>query len=423
METGGRPDSRGYRRVLGCRGAAGPGQPRTDPRAAESHRIVASPAYAGPRFGPARWLSEGGAYTTVEQSSIVRYDGVTGERRVLVDASRLVPRGRTAPLGVADYRWSDDGRRLLIFTNTQRVWRQNTRGDYWVLDLARGGLTQLGAGAPESTLMFAKFSPDATRVAYVRANNVYVERLSDGRVTPLTDGRIRDDDQRHGRLGLRRRARCARRVPLEPRRPVDRLLAVRQHGRRPVLPHQHDRRAVPDHYAHPVSQGRHHQLRGAHRRRQRRRRRHPLDADARRSAQYVPRAPGMGGCGHRGHSTVEPAAESARSAAGRRADGRDATRVSRRVHDMGGRRRHRALDSTRLARSSGRPSATDGDTSTACRGLAAKPRSSHASTPTSLPWSRWTRSRGGFTSERHRRAPPSAFCTGPGWTAPARRSV
>jgi dipeptidyl-peptidase-4 len=47
-------------------------------------------------------------------------------------------------------------------------------------------LTQLGAGAPESTLMFAKFSPDATRVAYVRANNVYVERLSDGRVTPLT---------------------------------------------------------------------------------------------------------------------------------------------------------------------------------------------------------------------------------------------
>ena len=34
--------------------------------------------------------------------------------------------------------------------------------------------------------MFAKFSPDATRVGYVRGNNVYVERLDDGKVTQLT---------------------------------------------------------------------------------------------------------------------------------------------------------------------------------------------------------------------------------------------
>ena len=34
--------------------------------------------------------------------------------------------------------------------------------------------------------MFAKFSPDATRVGYVRGNNIYIERLDDGRVTQLT---------------------------------------------------------------------------------------------------------------------------------------------------------------------------------------------------------------------------------------------
>ena len=34
--------------------------------------------------------------------------------------------------------------------------------------------------------MFAKFSPDATRVGYVRGNNIYVERLDDGKVTQLT---------------------------------------------------------------------------------------------------------------------------------------------------------------------------------------------------------------------------------------------
>ena len=159
-------------------------------------RIFASSDYAGPRFGPARWLSDSAAYTTVEPSTrptggsdIARYDGVTGERRVLVAAPRLVPEGRTTPLEISNYAWSADGRRLLIFTNTRRVWRQNTRGDYWVLDLAGGGLTQLGGAASEATpatLMFAKFSPDGTRVAYVRANNLYVERLSDSRITSLT---------------------------------------------------------------------------------------------------------------------------------------------------------------------------------------------------------------------------------------------
>ncbi len=34
--------------------------------------------------------------------------------------------------------------------------------------------------------MFAKFSPDATRVGYVRANNIYVERIEDGQITQLT---------------------------------------------------------------------------------------------------------------------------------------------------------------------------------------------------------------------------------------------
>ncbi len=66
------------------------------------------------------------------------------------------------------------------------MWRQNTRGDYWVLDLPSGRLRKLGAAAPVASLMFAKFSPDGTRVAYVRANDLYVERIDDGRVTRLT---------------------------------------------------------------------------------------------------------------------------------------------------------------------------------------------------------------------------------------------
>jgi dipeptidyl-peptidase-4 len=75
---------------------------------------------------------------------------------------------------------------MLVYTNSKKVWRLNTRGDYWVLDIASGKLTKLGGDAKPSTLMFAKFSPDGTKVGYVRENNIYVEDLASGKITQLT---------------------------------------------------------------------------------------------------------------------------------------------------------------------------------------------------------------------------------------------
>ena len=147
------------------------------------------------RFGPARWIEGGAAYSTVERSptvtggrDIVRYDTKSGERSILVPATSLIPPGDSLPLRIADYTWSADARRLLIFTNTQRVWRQNTRGDYWVLDRPSSTLQQVGSQAPKSSLMYAKFSPQGDRVAYVSKGDIYVEQLSDQSVTRLTTG-------------------------------------------------------------------------------------------------------------------------------------------------------------------------------------------------------------------------------------------
>src|SRR5213594_1799351 len=157
-------------------------------------RIFASAEFAPQRFGPARWIENGTAYTTVEKSTadpdasdIVRYETATGNRGVYISARQLVPSGASEALDFDDYAWSADGNLLLLFTNTERVWRQNTRGDYWVLDRKTGALKKLGGpNAPPSTLMYAKVSPAGDRVAYVRQGNIYVERLSDGRVTALT---------------------------------------------------------------------------------------------------------------------------------------------------------------------------------------------------------------------------------------------
>jgi dipeptidyl-peptidase-4 len=156
-------------------------------------RIFDSADFRAQPFGPARWLDDGISYTTLERAGgrdsaaeVVRYDVVTGKRTVLVDAAQLTPKGAKEPLEINDYAWSTDKSQLLIFTNTRRVWRQNTRGDYWLLHLASGALKKLGRSAPESSLMFAKFSSDGTRVAYVSRNNIYVESIATGKVKQLT---------------------------------------------------------------------------------------------------------------------------------------------------------------------------------------------------------------------------------------------
>ncbi len=156
-------------------------------------RIYASREFAAQTFGRSRWVDNGAGYTTLEPGpggkgrDLVRYDVARGTREVLVPAANLVPEGATDPLEVEEYAWSPGQARLLVFTNSRPVWRLNTRGDYWVLDRASGRLRRLGgADAKPSTLMFAKFSPDGSRVGYVRENNLYVEDLATGAIAALT---------------------------------------------------------------------------------------------------------------------------------------------------------------------------------------------------------------------------------------------
>ena len=187
-----------------------PSQAR-DERHLDLDRIFASREFSAEAPPQTAWLRDGTSYTTLEPNAangangangagkdIVRHDARTGAHAVLVPASALVPAGAREPLDIEDYSWSTDERRLLIFTNSARVWRDNTRGDYWVFDRATTTLRKLGGDAPPSTLMFAKFSPDGERVAYVRQNDLYVERVANhvagqvaGQVTEqVTDGRI-----------------------------------------------------------------------------------------------------------------------------------------------------------------------------------------------------------------------------------------
>ncbi|MEG1290373.1 MAG: S9 family peptidase [Bacteroidales bacterium] len=154
--------------------------------------IYSSGIYSSKGINSMRWLYGTNVYTVLESNThcggkdIVKYNVEQGSKEVLVSASSLIPRDRTSPLVISDYKWSEDNTKLLIFTNTARVWRYNTKGDYWVLDLKDKTLKQLGKGLKPSSLMFAKFSTPADKVAYVYNNNIYTETLSNNQIEQLT---------------------------------------------------------------------------------------------------------------------------------------------------------------------------------------------------------------------------------------------
>ena len=141
-------------------------------------------------FDDAQWLSQSVGFTQTntiaEGNELLFFNIKDNVWQSMVKVMDLVPEGAQDPLIIESYSWSPDESKLLIFTNSQRVWRENTRGDYWVFDMEKRALKQLGTSLPESSLMFAKFSPDNNKVAFVSQSNLYTEDFNTGEITQLT---------------------------------------------------------------------------------------------------------------------------------------------------------------------------------------------------------------------------------------------
>jgi dipeptidyl-peptidase-4 len=141
--------------------------------------------------GNIRWSDDGNSYYKLENNQVVKYILPGNKGEVVISENQLTPADSSSPLKISFYQFSSDQQKALIFTNTRKVWRLNTRGDYWVLNMKTGSLKQLGRTLPETSLMFAKFSPDGKSVAYVSNENIYVEDLATSQIKALTtDGTI-----------------------------------------------------------------------------------------------------------------------------------------------------------------------------------------------------------------------------------------
>ena len=133
-----------------------------------------------------QWAKDGNSYYELDQKQGIVQIAPQRPSAVVMSKAQLTPANQKNVLDVASFSFSEDDQKILLFTDTRKVWRLNTKGNYWVYDKKAASLKQLGKGRPASSLMFAKFSPDGKKVAYVSEFNIYVEDLATGAIKKLT---------------------------------------------------------------------------------------------------------------------------------------------------------------------------------------------------------------------------------------------
>ena len=131
------------------------------------------------------WLPNSHSFWVNQDSNVVVYDvDKLDKQNTILSKAQLASAGFTGE--IEQLVWNDSKTKVLVYTNSKKVWRDNTRGDYWYFDLVTGKGKQLGKNLDASSLMFAKFSSDNENVAYVSKHNIYVENLNSGKITPVT---------------------------------------------------------------------------------------------------------------------------------------------------------------------------------------------------------------------------------------------
>lgn len=116
-----------------------------------------------------RSMNDGLHYTALEGGSkIVKYSFQTGEAvDIILDLSKV----EGAPKRINSYQFSDDEMRILIYTGRKSIYRHSYTADHYVYSFKTEELNKLSETGGEEQ---ATFSPDGSRVAFVKSNNIYV---------------------------------------------------------------------------------------------------------------------------------------------------------------------------------------------------------------------------------------------------------
>ena len=136
-------------------------------------------------------MKDGEHYSQVKKDSLNVYEYATGNlTQTLVTSKNLMPAGDTTPVSMGSYSFSTDEKKILFSKDEEPIYRHSSKANYYFYDLTTGKLTLLSKAGKQR---LATFSPDGTKIAFVRDNNLFMVDLPTGKEKQITtDGKINE---------------------------------------------------------------------------------------------------------------------------------------------------------------------------------------------------------------------------------------
>ncbi len=129
-------------------------------------------------------MKDGVTYGNFEKGALNIYNYKTGKLvKTLFEINDLYPEGAETPIAMQDYELSNDESKVLFLTDMESIYRHSFTANYYVYDLKTKSLKPLSSNGKQR---LATFSPDATKVAFMRDNNLFIKDLQNGNEKQFT---------------------------------------------------------------------------------------------------------------------------------------------------------------------------------------------------------------------------------------------
>lgn len=130
-------------------------------------------------------MKDGKTYGSFEKGALNIYNYKTGKLvNTLFSINDLVLPGDTLPIRLQNYELSQNEDKVLCLTDMEYIYRHSFHATYYVYDMKTKTLQPLSENGKQR---LATFSPDATKVAFMRDNNLFIKDLATGEEKQFTN--------------------------------------------------------------------------------------------------------------------------------------------------------------------------------------------------------------------------------------------
>lgn len=133
-------------------------------------------------------MNDGEHYCKLTKEGIEEYSYATGEKTRMIIENKSLIINDSVELKYSSYEFSPYEDLVLLSTETEAIYRHSSKSNFYIYSLTDKSLTLLSDNGKQR---LASFSPNASKIAFVRENNLYIVNLADMSEKQITtDGKF-----------------------------------------------------------------------------------------------------------------------------------------------------------------------------------------------------------------------------------------